>query len=726
MNTNLSIGEIATMNGGEVPDTIVRKDPNAPLATTDTTTDDEDAALIAEVDAFYATARSDRRPYEVQWFVNAALIRGLHASKFNPITNQLETSPVPTHRSNDALNLVLPKVKAKLSKMLKSRAIPVVTPASTDYEDVLNAKGSTKALEYQWQRLSLEQKYEEVVLLSMVFGKAFWWIYWDAKATGQVREDQIIGKPMVHDIELGDVGVEVDDAFGLLVGDMGIMRLNDQPKIMRVKARHVADAEKLWEVEPGTLTAEVKESELFQYQRQIAALGARATTGYGMRGAMKGDEQATHTIVKELFEAPCAKYPEGRYIVVASGKVLHKAQFLPFDLGSSSFPYPAVEFCDTLSPGQFWPTTMVEQLSTPQKRYNRMMNQLDEEVKLHTHPWIFVPKQAQVHQDAFGSEAGQKIPYNFQPGMPPPEQWIVRPGNVNQDIYRIIDMTMQHFDIMSNLYPAAIGAAGATSGFDTNLLQEAADSVHAPDIRRNELALRQAAFIIRRIMKMGWDIPRLITVMGRDNAPEAMEFYNEQIDEHANIVIDTGSALSDMKAARLEQILKLDERQAFGPPGDPQRNRKLLRLLDMGSYGEQTDLIGQAEEHARLENLAFIRDAMVEDPMPWEDHDVEYEIHTNLLQSPQIQSWPPVQRAKLVAHVILHTAWKNPQHALMLAMVFQMQDVIAKIQNIQQIQAMAMAPQGPPQQAPQGQPSGAEAQAQPAPQPQPQQAPPQA
>lgn len=712
--SDLTIGDVATLNGGEVPGQNDSRSAEKSPAPLDGETDTQ---LVAMVDAKYSQWRSDRRPYEVQWFVNAALIRGLHASKFNPITNQLETAPSPAHRSNDALNLILPKVKAKLSKMLKSRAIPVVVAASADYDDVLNAQGTTKALEYQWQRLTLEAKYEEVILLTMVFGKAFWWIFWDEKARAMVKEDQVIGKPMIHDIPLGDVGVEVDDAFSLLVADMGVMRLNQQPEIMRVKARPVRDAEALFDKPKGFLTPDVKESELFQYQRQIAALGARATTGFGMRGAGRGaDEQPTHVIVKELFVASCAEYPEGRYIVVASGKILHSADFLPYNLGTTTMPFPAIEFCDTLSPGQFWPTTMVEQLATPQRRYNRMLNQLDEELKLHTHPWCFVPKQAQIHPDAFGSEAGQKIPFNFQPGMPPPDQWIVRPGAINQDIYRVVDMTMQHFDIMSNLYPAAIGAAGATSGFDTNLLQEAADSVHAPDIRRNDLGLREAAFKIRRVMKMGWDIPRLVSVMGRDKAPEAYEFHNSQIDEHANIVIDTGSALSDMKAARLEQILKLDERQAFGPPGDPTRNRKLMRMLDMGSYAEQTDLIDAAEDHARLENLAFTRGEPVEDPMPWENHDVEYEIHTAKLQSPDIKTWPPVQRAQLIAHTIYHVMWKNPQHALMLATTFGMQDVIARIQQFMMMQAQLAAPPPapqpdggtPPEQAPQSQPAQAQ------------------
>ncbi len=692
----------------------------------------DDGELVAEVNSKYTKWRSERRPYESTWFVNAALLRGLHSARWNPATNSLDGGDKsPAHRSRDNVNLILPKAKAKLSKFLKNRSIPVVDSASTDHEDILNAKATTKLFEYQWSRLAIEEKQEEVLLNTLVTGKSFWWIFWNTTSIGQVREEKLIGKAQIHDIPLGDVDIEVGTAFELLVSDPGVMRLKNQPEIMRIKARPATDVEKMFELPPGSIEPEASENELFQYQKQIANLGAKASIGSGVTAAGGTDGKPTHVVVKELFSAPCAAYPKGRYVVVAGNKHLNKPQAevvepvadpetgelseappqaqptpkfaeLPYGFADTNSPYPAVEFCDQLSPGQFWPTTMVEQMVGVQKQYSRLRNQLDEHSKLSLHPWIFVPKQAGIHPEAFGSEAGQKIPFNFQPGMPPPQQWIVRPDPISGDIYRVMDIIKNELDTITNIYPASMGAQGASSGFDTNLLQEAADSVHAPDIRRNEMSLNEAAYKIRRIIKLGWDIPRLISIVGRDRSPEAFEFSAEQIDEHANIRIDTGSALPDMKSARIDAILKLDERQAFGPPGDPTRNRKLLRMLDLGSHQEATDLIGMDEDHARLENLSFSKNEPVEDPMPWENHDVEYEIHTNLLKSPETKQWPPEQRAALVRHTILTVKWKNPQSALQLALVFGMQDVAAEIQQLMALQ-QSTAPQAPPppQEAPQ-------------------------
>jgi len=108
--------------------------------------------------------------------------------------------------------------------------------------------------------------------------------------------------------------------------------------------------------------------------------------------------------------------------------------------------------------------------------------------------------------------------------------------------------------------------------------------------------------------------------------------------------------------------------------------------------------------------LSFTKGEMVEDPMPWEDHDVEYEIHTNLLKSAEIKSWPPEQRAALVRHVILHVKWKNPQSALQLALVFGLQDVAAEVQALMNLQTQVAPPQAPQPEgaappAPQGPPA---------------------
>jgi hypothetical protein len=176
---------------GEMPDAMGNSDATPGLAKLQSKSskpkEPSDEELITEANGKYSRWRADRRPYEAAWFYNAALIRGLFNVKFNPVLNILESRKAPSHRTRDPINIILPKVKAKLSKFLKSRPLPVVQPASTDHEDILNAKATTKVLEYLWDKLLLEEKYEEALSGSMQTGKSFWWFRWDETKIASVK-----------------------------------------------------------------------------------------------------------------------------------------------------------------------------------------------------------------------------------------------------------------------------------------------------------------------------------------------------------------------------------------------------------------------------------------------------------------------------------------------------------------------------------------------------------
>jgi hypothetical protein len=540
------------------------------------------------VNTYYEQWRSDRRPYEIQWFLNAAYIRNQQRTKWNPLLNKLETRKTPTHRSNNSINRILPKVRARLAKFVKNRPYPQVIPANTDRTSVMDAKATEKVIDYQWRRLGLETKYEDALLWAMTTGKSFWWFRWDKNAVGRVQEpeSQFGGQGQVHEIPVGDVSIEVGTAFELLVADPGISRIANQPMIMRIKARGVGEVESLHGLTPGTLKGDTSVSDLFQYQKQIADIGARNVTGVSIsdRSDAGGENEAyTHIIVKELFCRPTAQYPKGRYVVVAGSTLLKDEQELPYDFGASaSNPYPVVEFIDTLTAGQFWPTTMVEQLIGIQREYNDIRNKINEQLKLQMHPKFLVPKQANIAPGAYNSEAGEKIEYYFIPGMPTPG--FLQAPRVADDAWRLVELIKVEFDDLTAIYPASVGAAGdnGESGFQTNLLQEASDSVHAPDIRRNELSIEEAAFKIRRFMAMGYDIPRLISIVGRNHQPEVFEFSQDNIDEHAHIVVQAGSALPTLKAARAKMIMEMHSAMLFGDPNDPATKRRVLG--DAGSW----------------------------------------------------------------------------------------------------------------------------------------------
>lgn len=654
---------------------------------------------VSLVNTYYENWRSDRRPYEIQWFLNAAMIRGQQRVRWNPVLSKLESRKTPSHRSNNSINRILPKVRARLAKFVKNRPYPQVIPANTDRTSVMDAKATEKVLDYQWRRMGLETAYEDVLLWAMTTGKAFWWFHWNPAVQGRVQDvgPEYGGTGEKLELPLGDVEVEVGTAFELLVADPGISRIAQQPMIMRVKARAVADVEKRHNLQPGSLKGDVSGADLFQYQKQIADIGAKNVSGFSLsdRSDAAGNNPAySHIIVKELFCRPSAAYPKGRYCVVAGDELLKDEPELPYDFGpQANNPYPVVEFIDTLTAGQFWPTTMVEQLIGIQKEYNDLRNKITEQLRLQMHPKLLMARQANINKNAYNSEAGEKIEFHFIPGMPIPS--FLQPPAIAGDGWKAIEIIKVEFDELTSIYPSSVGAPGdnGASGFQTNLLQEASDSVHAPDIRRNELSVEEAAFKVRRFMSMGYDIPRLVSIVGRNHQPEVFEFSQDNIDEHAHIIVQAGSALPTLKAARAKMIMEMHGASLFGDPNDPATKRRVLSMLEIGGIEDATDIIKRDEDQSRLENLDVSKNIAIESPMPWENHQIHYEFHTDQLKSPEIKQWSPEQRDELVRHVILHAKFINPQNALMLAQQFGYTDLV---QQIEPMVAPAPPAQGPP------------------------------
>jgi hypothetical protein len=65
----------------------------------------DDPTLVAETYANYDKYRALRRPYEVQWYINASALRGFPDVRWNADANRLETKREPAPVSYTHLTL---------------------------------------------------------------------------------------------------------------------------------------------------------------------------------------------------------------------------------------------------------------------------------------------------------------------------------------------------------------------------------------------------------------------------------------------------------------------------------------------------------------------------------------------------------------------------------------------------------------------------------------------
>lgn len=690
-------------------------DETTPRAPEDVGMDPERSKkLVSKTKAAAEKWRQERGPYEMQWYLNSAMRRGEHYVEWNDKYQRLVSAPAAPTRIRVTANRTQAKLRARRSKFLRARYKPTVSPATTEYRDYLNARMTERALDYYWRKANLERAYLTALLWSEVCGKAFWWFHWDPSAKARVVVPGKVGMQYKTQA-LGDILIEPGSPFEVLVKEPGIARLADQPEIIRMTLRDLETYKQRYPDFADKFVTASNDVEAFRYEKQIAQL---SPTG---RNSIDKDraQDRPMVLVYEHFFAPTGDHPQGQYRLIV-GEQLVKEEPLPFGFHDMENPFPVVEFPDTPSVGQFWSPAMMEALSDIQKQYNLVLSKFAEHVRTQSHPKLLVAKQHHLNRNAWSQDSGEVVEYTAHMNVPPPQQ--VNPPNMSTDLWNIVKLLQDEFDTLMQIWPVSEGgAAGTNSGYQAQLLQEAANTVHGPDLRLHELALTDAFLKIRKMMAQFYIVPRLLSIVGPNYLPDAMEFSGEQVDEFADLMVEVGSGMPELKSARQEFVMKLYNSNLIGDPADPATRQRAMSLLELGSAQDAFDFAKLDENQARLENMNLVNTGQIPPAMFWENHQLHYNIHSSWLKSPESSGVNPQIREQAVRHLVGHARYVDINAALQIAMENGLQDIAQQLQQqIQQQQAAQQAqaqqaqggqqqaanpqPQQPPQQA--GQPQG--------------------
>lgn len=670
--------------------------------------------VVAKTKAAAEKWRQERGPYEMQWYLNSAMRRGEHYVEWNDKYQRLVSAPTAPTRIRITSNRTQAKLRARRSKFLRARYKPTVSPATNEYRDYLNARMTERALDYYWRSANLERGYLTALLWAEVTGKAFWWFHWDPSAKARIVKQGQTGMEYEEQI-LGNVLVEPGSPFEVLVKEPGVARLADQPEIIRMTLRDLESYRKRYPKFEDKFVPASDDIEAFRYEKQIAQL---SPTG---RNSILKDRSGDRpqVLVYEHFFAPTGDKPEGQYRLIV-GDQLVKEESLPFGFHTMENPYPVIEFADTPSVGQFWSPALIECLGDVQKQYNLVLSKVAEHARVAAHPKLLVAKQHHLNRNAWTQDGGEVVEYTAHMNVPPPSQ--IAPPQVSSDLWQIINLLQNEFDTLMQIWPVSEGGAGSTnSGYQAQLLQEAANTVHGPDLRLHELALEDAFIKIRKMMAQFYQVPRLLAIVGPNYLPDAMEFSGQMVDEFADLKMEVGSGMPELKSARQEFVMKLYNSNLIGDPADPATRQRAMSLLELGSAQDAFDFAKLDENQARLENMNVVNQGQIPPAMFWENHQLHYNVHSSWLKSPESSVVNPQIREQMIRHLVTHARYVDINAALQIAMENNLMDIAQQLQQTIQQQQMAaqQQQQGPPQQAPQGAPpQGAVPPPQPTPPPQ--------
>jgi len=638
-----------------------------------TTIDQSDVATIKEKRERW---RQDRLHHEPVWFLTSAFVRGNHYTEWDDSVGQMVRIKAAPNRVRLAINRMQAKCRARTAKFTKNRPRILVTPGTSEYTDYLNAKATQKYCDYQYKKAGFESKYKRASLWARDCSRGFIWLHWDASKMARVMVKDPTGANTYQEQPLGDISLEVGSPYEVLVSDPACPTLSDQEEIMRVKLQLTTEMQARYPDYKDQIQSDAAAEDLFRYEQMIASVNLKGYAGDGKKKA--GNKQ--YTLVTERFVRPSAAKPDGRYQVMV-GEVIVKDEELPYGFHDMENPFPVVSYPDIETAGQFWGPTVAEQLIDLQREHNLVRSKLSEHMRILAFPKLFVAMQHQLGAGAWTADAGQFIEYVAHPDIQPPTPWV--PPPISQDVWQLVQLLQKEFDDVSQIFPSTEGKpGGATSGFQTNLLQEASESVHAPDIRCHELATEDLFRKIRRMTQQYYTVPRLMAVVGSNFEPEVLEFSGAMIDEYADLSVEAGSALPTYKAARQDTVMNMYNSGLLGDVADPEVRRRALTLLELGSVEEAFDRARTDENQAKRDLMVLTdqrQNPTQVDPHAWDNHKIHYNVKTDWLKSPDGQAASSTVWRAVVRNVLLHARYIDANSALKVALQEQMDPDVVQV-----------------------------------------------
>lgn len=579
----------------------------------------EDAVDYVETE--YTRRQSERRPWELQWKLNIAFIDGRQYLQINPAAADLEEVPkLFWWQEREIFNHIAPIVETRMSRLGRMHPVLKVKPPSpggTD-SDRGAAMVSTAIVGASYENMRMKSRLSEAVAWLESTGTVIFKYPWNPDAgqvvgyTGDQGDEEAQGEV----IREGDIDAVVCPPQEILPDSCWHDGAQATQSIIHAKAYHVETIRDIWDVE---IPAEDPEVE--RLQRVTAGTGG---LGYGMgEYRLATVKMKSHAVVKELWELPSGKYPEGRLIITAGQKLLYAGP-LPYEIGEDGKPaLPFIRIQSIRRPGCFWGRSVPERLIPVQRRYNALRNRKAEYLN-RCAIGIITYEEGSVDPDLLedeGAAPGAQIPY--RKGFNPPKFMDnpQLPAAFETEERTLLD----EFTIISGVSELARQSKappGVKSGIAISLAIEQDDTRLSHTADNIKEGLEESGKMWLRHYKQWVQAPRILEKVGKNNLLAVTHWVGSDITAD-DVIVEGVSGLVESLAQKRQMIFDLMNTELFKDPKtgqiSPEGRGRIFELLEFGDWENYDDTEQLHIDRAERENQAMVRG---ESKMPaeYDDH----------------------------------------------------------------------------------------------------------
>lgn len=410
----------------------------------------EDRQIVAKVLKEFEKLKKHRSKYDYNWLHYYKMWRG----------DQWDGIKMPKHRQRECINMIWQTIQANMP--LQTDARPRIQFVAEEPSDIEFANVLNEVMEADWERGNWLVPLSEIILDGYIYGTGYGSLIYDAEA----------------DFGMGSAQFESEDPF-YLYPDNEAREINDNRSKIFIKAEPV-DTDSLKREFPefedkikSDIDSDIQSSKtsLNDYTARTSnsdrdmpdvsfLTGKQKTTPRTMliTAWMKPDETeeveteetdkngeiSTKVIIKKV-------YPFGRVIKIANGLKIFEGTL------TESGRFPFMKYVNYMLPREFFGVSEVEQLESPQRVFNKILNAAIEIMNLMGNPIWVISTDSGIDPNKLINRTGLVV--EKEPGSEARREHGVE---LNATIFPLLDRLESWFDKIGGNQEVSRGQAPAS------------------------------------------------------------------------------------------------------------------------------------------------------------------------------------------------------------------------------------------------------------------------
>jgi hypothetical protein len=529
---------------------------------------DQGKQLAARIKSEFDKAQQARLRPQRQWYENMDMFFGkqnistkIIGAAGTELIQRVQRNGRETPRSINRLRGV---VRTEQAKLLSQKPTTTVIPATAEDEDFRMAQAAEQVVESYSATKSLRKHMEKAVWWASVTGNGFIKTWWDQNATDDFGNQ-------------GDICYGALSPFNVFVPDLVETDVEDQPFLIMASVKPLSWVQRVYgDILGGDVQAKASMNDIMDLSHlSLDASNSKPDSAMILEGWVK--------------PGGLPGMDQGGFVMMVNDRIVQfQDQGLPYNHGQ--YPVSKIESIPT---AKFYADSTLNDLIDLQREYNDLRHRIRENAKLMGSAQ-FAYERGSIKPGAMSNLPGAAV--EVKPGRQFPQPLAL--PELPQYLQAQQDRILQDIEDVSGQHQVSKGAApsGLTAGTAITALQERDDQYIQTTYDSLERAYEKTFGQTLSLFVQYVDLPRQIKVVGRDSQFDLLELQGADLKNSTDIRVESGSTVSQSKAAKQAWMLDLLQYGAIS-------QEQFLEQIDVGGVKSILDATQVSKRQAQRENI---------------------------------------------------------------------------------------------------------------------------